>query len=75
MGESGFKRSVKWFKKWLDEQGHDSAVRVGMSVLPVQISHRNDGEPVRCLVPTGGQPCEVERSARKRLGKWYVEDG
>ncbi|CAB1101985.1 unnamed protein product [Ectocarpus sp. CCAP 1310/34] len=25
MGESGFKRSVKWFKKWLDEQGHDSA--------------------------------------------------
>ncbi|CAM9273835.1 unnamed protein product [Ectocarpus sp. 12 AP-2014] len=25
MGESGFKRSVKWFKRWLDEQGHDSA--------------------------------------------------
>ncbi|CAN0012023.1 unnamed protein product, partial [Scytosiphon promiscuus] len=23
-GESGFKRSIKWFKKWLEEQGHDS---------------------------------------------------
>lgn len=27
-GEGGFKRSIKWFKKWLEEQGHDSAVRV-----------------------------------------------
>ncbi|CAM9616382.1 unnamed protein product [Choristocarpus tenellus] len=23
-GEGGFKRSVKWFRKWLNEQGHDS---------------------------------------------------
>lgn len=26
LGEGGFKRSIKWFKKWLEEQGHDSAV-------------------------------------------------
>ncbi|CAM9909584.1 unnamed protein product [Hapterophycus canaliculatus] len=25
-GEGGFKRSIKWFKKWLEGQGYDSAV-------------------------------------------------
>lgn len=38
-------------------------------VLPVQMSHRKDGEPVWFLVLTGGMPCEVERCARRRLGK------
>jgi len=37
MGEGGFKRSVKWFKKWLEEQGHDSEVRC-LFVLNVLLS-------------------------------------
>ena len=28
-GEHGFKRSLKWFRRWLDEHGHDSAVSWG----------------------------------------------
>lgn len=30
-GDSGFKRSLHWFRRWLQEQGHDGSVRVNQS--------------------------------------------